>query len=226
MKLTSAPLQLSSVSNSDAVGILSHSTVISAGVDANVGAPSSPTVMTCVAVITLPQTSVAVHVRVMICPQLSASVVSANSIVTSSSQLSIAVTTPSAGAAGIVLQSASTSVGTPANVGASLSVNVSICVAVAAFPQLSVAVHVRVIVCSQPFSALVSANSITTSVSQLSVAVITPSTGAAGILAQSTVASAGIPANSGAVVSCTKIVCVAIFALPQSSLAVQVRVIV
>ena len=80
------------------------------------------------------------------------------------------------------------------------------CVPVAILPQLSVAVHVRIITCPDAQSLLavsvVSVKVISTSVSQLSVAVML---GMAVVSAvpQATSTSVGMPANTGGVLSCT-----------------------
>ena len=68
---------------------------------------------------------------------------------------------------------------------------------------------------------------ISTSVSQLSLAVIAlPINGAVGTPSHSTVASNGTPFNVGSVVSSTVIVCVSLTLLPQSSVAVHVLSII
>ena len=126
--------------------MLSHSTVVSFGTLMNVGASPSPTVMTCVAELVLPQLSVAVQIRVIVCPHGLSSSNSSYVMTTSVSQLSVAVTTPSAGVAGTSVQLEFTSVGMPANTGAVVSSTVIVCVACPLFPHASVAVHVRVIV--------------------------------------------------------------------------------
>ena len=85
-----------------------------------------------------------------------------------------------------------------------------ICTAEVVFPQLSVAVQVLVIVPvplqpSAPLSA-VSAKVISTSLSQLSVAVM-PVLGSPAPSAQLPLISAGMPLNTGGVVSSTVITC-------------------
>ncbi len=110
----------------------------------------------------LPQSSVAVHVRVIVfsCAQLPAAVAELYVIVTTSSQLSVAVAPPIAPSSVIAAtaqispkQSALFGAGLQFNVvpagqeitGAVLSVTVMICAQLSTLPTLSVAVHVRVI---------------------------------------------------------------------------------
>src|SRR5688572_14911189 len=113
--------------------------------------------------------------------------------------------------------------GTPFNIGAILSSTVMVCVAVTSLPQASVAVHVLVIV-PQPSVTLRDSVKMTgTSVSQLSVAV---TTAGAGTAPHSAVMFAGTPTSTGAILSSTVMICVAVTSLPQASVAVQVLVIV
>jgi hypothetical protein len=108
--------------------------------------------------------------------------------------------------------------------GAVLSITVTTWVAVAVFPQLSVAVHVLVIV-PQPCTTLFVSEKFTVIVgSQLSVAVT--ETPAIIVLVHCTVSLAGTPIRTGRVVSTTISVCVAVDVLPQRSVDVHFLVIV
>ena len=93
------------------------------------------------------------------------------------------------------------SVGSESKVGACESSIVIICVAVAWLPQLSVAVQVRIntLLLSHDPSDVLSSNTTSTSVSQLSVAGIVA--GASGIASQLTVMSFGVSPNTGNTVS-------------------------
>ena len=123
--------------------------------------------------------------------------VSSNVIVTPPGQLSVAVGVASVGTAS---HSTVISAGMPAKTGGVISNTKMLCVCVSVLPQLSVAVQVRfkVYSFSQLPSIRVSANVISTSVSQLSVAV---GEAAVGISSHSTDISAGISAKIGSVVS-------------------------
>src|SRR5918994_854988 len=212
--------QLSVAVTLAAVGTAAQSTVTLAGTPAKTGAVLSVTVIVWVAVAVLLQLSVAVQVRVIV-PQPSTTLfTSVKLTVIDGSQLSVAVTLA---AVGIAAQSTVILAGTPAKTGAVLSVTVMVWVAVAVLLQLSVAVQVRVIV-PQPSTTLFTSVKVTVIVgSQLSVAV---TLAAVGTAAQSTVVLAGTPAKTGAVLSVTVIVWVAVAVLPQLSVAVQVRVMV
>ena len=121
--------------------------------------------------------------------------------------------------------STTASAGTPANTGATSSVEVMRCDSDTVFPQLSIAVQVRMIVtpAAQPaFPASVVSEKVTsTLVSQLSLAV-TVGIVTLDVSPQATCASAGTPANTGGVLSCTVIVCTASELLPQASVAIHV----
>jgi flagellar biogenesis protein FliO len=99
-----------------------------------------------------------------------------------------------------------------------------VCDAVEVLPQASVAVQMRVVLydpAQSPLvvtSAKVSVNALPHSTS----AVATANTGTAG---QFMVVGAGRDAITGAVTSCTVMVCDAVEILPQASVAVQVRVV-
>jgi hypothetical protein len=142
-------------------------------------------------------------------------------------QLSVAVTTPEAGGNGIALQSTLTFDGMFANIGAVVSVTVIVCVAVVLFPHRSVAVQVLVIIeePKQEPAVFITTGPVTVAVPQLSLAVTTPAPGTAGIALHWTIRLAGIPDNTGGVVSVTVIICEAEAELPHKSVAVQVLVI-
>jgi hypothetical protein len=64
--VTLAPLQLSEAVTLAGAGTASHCAVVLAGTPRSVGPVVSETVMTCEAEAVLPQSSVAVHVRVIV----------------------------------------------------------------------------------------------------------------------------------------------------------------
>ena len=179
-----------------------------------------------------PQLSVAVHVLVITKASshpATDSCVSSKVMSTFGSQLSFAVTVFAAGAFGTASHSTVTSLGTPANTGAVLSPTSILCDPVAVFPQLSVAVHVLVITKASSHPATdscVSSKVMSTFGSQLSFAVTVFAAGAFGTASHSTVTSLGTPANIGAVLSPTSILCDPVAVFPQLSVAVQIRTIV
>ena len=98
-----------------------------------------------------------------------------------------------------------------------------VCKAVDEFPHASVAVQVLVTL-YDPAQAPFVVTSIEVKVNVLphaSVAVATANTGVAG---QLIVVGAGKAPMTGAVISCTLIVCIAVVVLPHASVAVHVRV--
>ena len=98
-----------------------------------------------------------------------------------------------------------------------MSVIVMTCSQVAALPQASVAVKVRVMVCVQP-SSWTSVSTVTSGLgSQSSVA---PGTSKSGTASHSYVTSGGHSAITGGVRSTTVIVCSQVATLPQASVAV------
>jgi len=107
--------------------------------------------------------------------------------------------------------------------GAVTSWTLMVCVAVDELPQASVAVHVRVIEYEPAHSPCVVASAKVSVIAlpQASVAVAVANCGVAG---QLIVETAGNSAITGAVVSSTLMVCVAVDALPQASVAVHVLV--
>ena len=136
-----------------------------------------------------------------------------------SPQLSPAVILPTGG---IFPQSTVTFAGATEMEGGVLSFTVTVWIVVAVFPQLSVAVYLRVIVLpvKQSPIAAISSDVTSTFLSQLSVTI-----GAAEAVfpPQETVTSSTLE-NTGAFVSRTVIVCIFALTKPQSSFAVQVRV--
>ncbi len=134
-------------------------------------------------------------------------------------QASVAVAVANAGTAGqlIVLGA-----GRVAMTGGMLSSTVIICIAVDELPQPSTAVHFLLITYdpAQAPGVVISMNVRVTPLPQLSVAVATANTGAAG---QKIVLGAGKPAITGEEKSCTLIVCDAVAELPHPSVAVHVR---
>jgi uncharacterized protein with HEPN domain len=133
-------------------------------------------------------------------------------------QASVAVATANTGVAG---QSIVEFAGKAAITGAVLSCTLIVCEAVDELPHESVAVQVLVIEYEPAHEPLVvtSAEVNVKAEPQASVAVATANTGVAG---QSIVEFAGKAAITGAVLSCTLIVCEAVDELPHESVAVQV----
>jgi uncharacterized protein with HEPN domain len=135
-------------------------------------------------------------------------------------QASVAVATANTGVAG---QSIVEFAGKAAITGAVLSCTLIVCEAVDELPHESVAVQVLVIEYEPAHEPLVvtSAEVNVKAEPQASVAVATANTGVAG---QSIVEFVGKAAITGAVLSCTLIVCEAVDELPHESVAVQVLV--
>src|SRR5690242_1378884 len=102
-----------------------------------------------------------------------------------------------------------------------------ICAQVLEFPQSSIAVNVLVIVfsCGQMPPTVTSENPMVGVASQLSVAVALPVTAVAVLELHCTVIFGGQVITGGAL-SSTKIVCAQLLELPQSSVALHVRVMV
>jgi hypothetical protein len=186
------------------------------------GAVVSSTLMVCEAVDALPQASVAVHVLVTEYDPAHWPfvVTSAKVNVNALPQASVAVAVANCGVAGQVIVDAS---GNCAITGAVVSPTLIVCEAVDVLPQASVAVQVRVteyVPAQAPFvvtSAKVKVNVLP----QASVAVAVANSGTEG---QEIVDGAGNCEITGAVVSCTLMVCDFVDVLPQASVAVQVRV--
>ena len=161
------------VTDGPAIIVLVHCTVSLAGTPIMTGRVVSTTVSVCEAVAVLPQRSVDVHVLVIV-PQPSTTLfTSAYVTATEGEQLSLAVT---AGAEGIPSHCTVVLAGTPTNCGPCVSlVKLTVCDAVALFPQESVTVHVLVTVLIQPVpSSAPSVNAAVNPVVQLSVTVAVP----------------------------------------------------
>src|SRR5688572_8717725 len=203
-------------------GVKGHSIVAAGGTEVNTGAVLSSTVIVCVAVAVLPQASVAINVLVTVyslaqVPGVEASV----DVIATVPQASVAVGVPNDGVKGHSIVAAG---GVVVNIGAVLSSTVIVCVAVAVLPQASVAINVLVTVYSLAQVPGVEASvDVIATVPQASVAVGVPNDGVKG---HSIVAAAGIVVNTGAVLSSTVIVCVAVAVLPQASVAINVLVTV
>jgi hypothetical protein len=114
--------------------------------------------------------------------------------------------------------------GKPLITGGVVSSTLNTCAAVAVFPHPSSAVQVRVIVYSFGHAPLVVTSAkVSVGVPQLSVTVGVTQL---GVPEHSTVDGPGKPLITGGVVSSTLMTCAAVAVLPQSSVAVQVRVMV
>lgn len=201
------------------VGLVVHSMVDGPGNGEIVGGVVSSTLITWVAVLVLPQTSVAVQMRVM---EYSFAhepgvVASANANV-GVPQLSVAVGVAHTGEAEHSI------VEGPGNgdiTGGVVSSTFIVCEAVDVFPHASVAVHVRTIVNSFAHDpGVVASAKVNTGVPQLSVAV-----GVAheGVPVHSIVVGPGNGEMTGGVVSSTLITWDAVAVFPHTSVAVHVR---
>src|SRR5258706_349365 len=203
------------------LGVLGHSMLAAGLGQVIVGAVLSVTEIVLLQVEELPQSSVAVQVRVTenSCGQLPGVVASANVGITLGSHKSEAVAAPKEGLAG---HSTLDTVG-HVIVGAVLSVTDIVLLQVEEFPQSSVAVHVRVTENSwgQLPGVVIVENVGTTLGSHKSEAVAAPKL---GLLGHSTVEAGLGQVIVGAVLSVTEIVLLQVEELPQSSVAVQVRV--
>ena len=136
------PAQSSSAVTNAPPKTSSQLTVISEGTPVKTGRLLSSTVITCLPVIVLLQSSIAIHTRVIVYGH-PVEISSEKTTATFDVQLSLAVTIA---ATGIEAQSTVTSVGTFAKAGASLSSTVIIWISVTTLLQESLAVQVRVIV--------------------------------------------------------------------------------
>ena len=203
-------------------GVAGHVIVVGAGNCAITGAVVSCTLIVCEAVDVLPQASVAVQVRVTEYEPAQAPfvVTSLNVNVKALPHASVAVACANDGAAGheIVVGA-----GNAAITGAAVSCTLMVCEAVDVLPQASVAVQVRVTEYepAQAPGVVTSLNVKVNALPQASVAVACANDGVAG---HEIVDGAGSEAITGAVVSVTVIVCEAVATLPQTSVAVHVRV--
>jgi len=168
-----------------------------------------------------PHASVAVHVRVTLYDPAHAPfmVTSVDVSVNALPHASVAVVTANTGVAGQLIVEVA---GKAPITGAVTSCTLIVCDATDEFPQASIAVQVRVTL-YEPAQAPFVVTSTDVSVKALphaSVAVATANTGVAG---QLIVVDAGSAAITGAVISCTCIVCDAVEEFPQASVAVHVR---
>jgi hypothetical protein len=202
--VTSAKVKVGTPQLSVAVGVVQegvpeHSIVEGPGKPEITGGIVSSTLIVCDAVAVLPQSSVAVHVLVILYSfgQVPFVVTSAK-VSTGTPQLSVAV-----GVAheGVPEHSIVVTPGNPEMTGGVVSSTLMVCVAVAVFPHPSSAVHVRVILYSfgqDPF--VVTSANVNVGVPQLSVTV-----GVAqdGVAEHSIVDGPGNPEITGGVVSST-----------------------
>jgi hypothetical protein len=164
----------------------------------------------------LPQSSVALQILVFTTGQLPLGVVLTTTTSTVWSQASLAVALPHTGVAG---QSIVVLAGQVID-GAVISRTVIVALQVLVLPQSSVALQIRVFTVGQLPLGVVLTTTTSTVASQASVAVALPHTTAAG---QSIVVLAG-QVIDGAVISRTVIVALQVDVLPQSSVALQIRV--
>lgn len=204
-----------------------HWMVILAG-QVMTGAVLSSTTMTCTHAVLLPQPSVAVHVRLMVCScgQPPAVVTSLKVTTGIAAQLSVAVAVPVFAGSVLAVHSIVTFTG-HVMAGAWVSSVDMICTHVEVFPQWSVANQVLVIKASEahPLAAVTSLNVTVGAPSQLSVAVAIPVFTGNVLSVHCMVMFAG-HVIAGAVLSSIKIICAQVLTLPQSSVALHVRVIV
>ena len=202
-------------------GVAGHSMVEGAGSDLMTGAVLSSTVMIWLAVLVLPQGLVAVQVRFTeyFCGQEPCVVTSAKVRATVPPQPSVAVGVAKEGVEG---HSMVVGAGSELITGAVVSSTVMVWLAVLVLPQGSFAVQVRVTeyFCGQELGVVTSAKVSATVPPQASVAVGVAKEGVAG---HSTVVGAGSELITGGVLSSTVMVWLAVLALPQGSVAVQVR---
>jgi len=178
--------------------------------------------MVCEAIEEFPHASVAVQVLVTLYDPAHAPFVVASADVRMKElpHASVAVATAKTGVAGQLIV---VTAGNAAITGAVISCTCIVCDAVEEFPHASVAVHVLVTLyepAHAPF-VVISADVSVKALPQASVAVATANEGVAG---QFIVDVAGNAAMTGAVTSCTLIVCEAIDEFPHASVAVQVLV--
>jgi len=175
------------------------------------GAVMSRTVMVALQVDVLPQSSVALQIRVCTVGQVPLGVVLTITISTLWSQASLAVAFPKPGVAG---QSIVVLAGQVID-GAVMSLTVIVALQVDVLPQSSVALQIRVCTVGHVPLGVVLTTITSTLWSQASDAVAVPQLGVAG---QSMVVLAG-QVMEGAVISRTVIVALQVDVLPQSSVA-------
>jgi TATA-box binding protein (TBP) (component of TFIID and TFIIIB) len=221
IEMVGAVSQLSAGVGEPGEGTLAQLTVVSAGTPLSTGAVVSCTWIVWLALLLLPQASVAVQVRVTLYEPAQAPgvVTSADVRVNALPQASEAVATANTGVFG---QSIVAGDGKEAITGAVTSCTLIVWLALLLLPQASVAVQVRVTLYepAQAPGVVTSADVKDGEASQLSVAVATAKLGVAG---QSMVVRAGRAAITGAVVSTNLICWTAVASLPFASWAFQVR---
>jgi hypothetical protein len=214
--------QPSTAKASPKFGTFGHSIIGTTVGQVITGGVRSRTVMVRLQVAEFPQASVAAQVRVTLysCAQLPGVVLSVKEKTGLGSQLSVAVAVPKMGSAG-----QKTSAFTVGQVitGGRLSVTETVRLQVAELPQSSTAVQVRVRVnaCGQVPATLLSTKVTTGFASQASKAVAALKL---GNCPQSMIAGGFGQVNTGAVLSVTVTLRLHVELLPQSSVAVQVRV--
>ena len=203
-------------------GVAGQLIVTGAGNDEITGGVSSITLIVCVAVATFPHASVAVQSLVTLySPAQSPEVdIKADSKVKALPHPSVAIAVANTGDAGQLIVDVA---GNPEITGASVSITLIVCAAVAMLPQASVAVHVRVTLYApaQRPGVVTSADTSVNALPHRSDAVATANTGVAG---QLIVDSAGNAEITGAVLSSTLIVWARVDILPHASVAVHVLV--
>ncbi len=218
-------IALPHASEADAVantGVAGQLIVDGAGSEAMTGAVTSWTLIVCALVDTLPHKSVAVHVRVTLYDPAHAPLVvtSAKVKLNVLPHPSDAVAVANTGVAGQLIVEVA---GKAAITGAVISCTLIVCEAVEALPQASVAVHVLVTL-YEPAQAPLVVTLIKVKLRELpqasdAVAIVND-----GVAGQFIVDGAGSAAMTGAVTSCTLIVCIAVDELPHASVAVHVLV--
>jgi hypothetical protein len=187
--------------------------------------------MICRQVLLFPQSSVALQVRLIVysCGQFPAMVTSVDVIVGVASQLSVAVAVPLL-PPGAVLAVHSMVILGGQNVitGGVLSSTKMVWRHVLELPQSSVARQVLLIVysCGHAPATVTSVDVIVGVASQLSVAVAVPFAPPGAVLAVHWIVRFGGHVITGGVLSSTKMVCRHVLELPQSSVAIHVRVMV
>jgi len=179
-------------------------------------------------VLKLPQSSVALQVRVIVrsCGQEPATVASLNVSAGVPSQLSVAVALPVLAGNVLAVHNIVILAG-QVMAGAKLSSTNMVWLHVLVLPQSSVALQVRVIVrsCGQVPATVASVKVISGTASQLSVAVAVPVL-AGNVLAVHWIVILAGQVITGPTLSSTNMVCAQLLEFPQSSVATHVRVMV
>jgi hypothetical protein len=203
-------------------GISPHTIGLTTTGQVMTGGRLSSTAIVALHVLVLPQSSVAVHVRVTLysCGHKPSTVISEKLISTTASHASIAMAIPKSGIASHAIGLITTG---QVMTGAVLSCIKIVAEQLDELPHSSVAIQVRVTLysCGQTPEALTSEKVINGNTSHASIAVAVPKD---GVVPHSIGLRAIGQVISGAVLSCTSIVLLQVAVLPQSSVAVQVRV--